>query len=144
LDGSTFPVGASDGLSLGPFRFPATITPEATLPAYEDISAASSPTPSPMDTLTPVKILPTLPPPPPTVESIYVGTYADLEILYSREIAPGLDPQTLPWGLAIVDVVQYLFDHPTLHVYDVLRQILPDPRYPKGTQRVFLNLSTVV
>jgi len=110
LDGSTFQVGASEGLPLGPFRFPATNTSETTPPAYEDISAASSPTPSSMDTLPPVEILPTLPPPPPTVESISVRTDADLEIVYYREIAPGLDPPTLPWGLTIVDVVQYLLD----------------------------------
>jgi len=82
VNGSMFPAGASGGLPLGPFRFPATVTSGATQPAYKDISAAASPTTSPMDTLTPVEVLPPLPtpvrppplPPPPTVIYISVGT----------------------------------------------------------------------
>jgi len=89
-------------------------------------------------------LLPPPTPPPPTVKSILVWTEADLEILYSREVAPGLEPATLPWGLSIGDIVQYLLDFPTLHVDDVLRRILLDPRYPRGTQRNFANLSTVI
>jgi len=98
-----------------------------------------------MDTLPPVEVLPSpLPLPPPTVESISVGTEADLEILYSRDVALGLEPATLLWGLSIGDIVQYLLDFPTLHVDNVLRRILLDPRYPRGTQRHFFNRSTVI
>jgi len=98
LDGSTyFPVGASAythprvdgtfiGLPLGPFRFPPTRLPLSPPPNYSDISAASSPAPSPMDTLPPVETLPSSPPPAPTIETRSVGTDSDLEILCASDI----------------------------------------------------------
>jgi len=123
-------------------------------PQYEDVTGPASPAQDAMNTLPPLEVLPPPPPtplevlilpppPPPTVESISVGTDTDLKVLYSREIVPGIEPEALPWGLTIVDIVQYLLDFPTLHVDDVLRRILLDPRYPRGTQRDFANLSTV-
>jgi len=57
-------------------------------------------------------------------------------VLYTPEIAPGILPATLPWGLTIKDIVQALLDHPTLHVKDILREMLLPPRYPGTTMRV--------
>jgi len=99
-----------------------------------------------MDTLPPAAAQPVLPPPPPPpVEkvSVSVGTDVDLEVLYSPEIAPGILPVTLPWGLTIRDIVQALLDHPTVHVDDILREMLLHPRYPGTTMSQFQALSTV-
>jgi len=82
------------------------------------------------------------PPPPPAVErrSVSVGTDVDLEVLYTPEIAPGILRATLPWGLTIKDIVQALIDHPTLHVDDLLREMLLHPHYPGTTMRDFQAL----
>jgi len=88
---------AAPGLT--PLHVPATATP-----TYEDISAPVSPAQGPMDTLAPAESLPpvdTLPPPappPPAVVSVLVGTESDLEILYTSDIAPGLETTTLLVG----------------------------------------------
>jgi len=109
--------------------------------SYEDISAPSSPTSAPMDTAPPVPTLPPpTPPPPPTVVYTSVGTDADLEILYSSDVAPGIGPSPT-WGPTIDQIVKFLLDQPTLHVDDALRQMLLDPRYPRGTHRDFEALS---
>jgi len=79
------------------------------------------------------------PPPPPAAEkiSVSVGADVDLEVLYTADIAPGILPVTLPWGLTIKDIVQALLDHPTLHVDDILRKMLLHPHYPGTTMREF-------
>jgi len=64
-------------------------------------------------------------------------------VLYTPEIAPGILPATLPWGLMIKDIVLALLDHPTLHVDDILREMLLHPHYPRTTMRKFQALSTV-
>jgi len=46
-------------------------------------------------------------------------------------------------GLTINDIVQALLDHPTLHVDDILREMLLHPRYPVTTMREFQALSTI-
>jgi len=100
-----------------------------------------------MDTLPPAAAqpVPPPPPPPPPVEkvTVSVGTDVDLEVLYSPEIAPGILPVALLWGLTIRDIVQALLDHPTVHVDDILREMLLHPRLPGTTMRQFQALSTV-
>jgi len=58
--------------------------------------------------------------------------------------AISIEHSSLPWGLTVVDLVQYLLDHPTLNVNDVLRHILLDPRSPRGTQSDYANLSSAL
>jgi len=99
-----------------------------------------------MDTFPPVAVqLDPPPPPPPAVErrSVSVGTDVDLEVLYTPEIAPSILPATPLWGLTIKDIVQALLDHPTLHVDDILREMLLHPFYPSTTMREFQALSTI-
>jgi len=109
------------------------------------ISPPGSPGQGPMDTLPPAAVHQVPPPPPPAVEkiSVSVGTDVDLEGLYTPEIAPGILPVTLPWGVTIKDIVQALLDHPTLHVDDILLEMLLHPRYPGTTMREFQALSTI-
>jgi len=71
-----------------------------------------------------------------------VGTLLDLELLYdNEEIAPGLVRTSSPWGVTVQGVVEYLLDNPTVHVDDVLRQMLISSTYPRGTQRDYANVS---
>jgi len=71
-----------------------------------------------------------------------VGSSVDLDLLYdSEEVAPSLLRSSLPWGLMVHSVVQYFLDNPMVHVDDVLRQMLINPRYPRGTQRDYAIVS---
>jgi len=66
----------------------------------------------------------------------------DLKVLYDNDtIVPGLVRACLPWGLTIDDVVGYLRDHPTLHVDDIIRRILLDPKWPRGTRGDYEDLA---
>jgi len=148
LDGDrpTSPAVAVGGPPLGPGEQTATHSAEAATSTYDDISLPGSPGQCPMDTLPPVTVQQDPPPPsPPAVEkrSVSVGTDVDLELLYTLKIAPGILPATLPWGLTINDIVQTLLDHPTLHVDDILREMLRHPFYPGTTMREFQTLSTI-
>jgi len=144
-DRPTSPAEALRGPPLGPGGQMATHTSEAATSTYEDISPPGSPGQCPMDTLLLVAVQQDPPPPPPAVEkrSVSVRTDVDLEVLYTPEIAPGILPATLPWGLTIKDIVQTLLDHPTLHVDDILREMLLHPHYPQTTMRNFQTLSTI-
>jgi len=53
---------------------------------------------------------------------------------------PGLVRTSLPWGLTVKGVVQYFLNIPTVHVDDVLRQMLISPTYLRDTQRDFANV----
>jgi len=129
-DRPTSPAGAVGGPPLGPGGRTATHTSEAATSTNEDISPPGSPGQCPMDTLPPVAVHQDPPPPPPPAvkkRSVSVGTDVNLEVLYTPEIAPGILPATPLWGLTIKDIVQALLDYRTLHIDDILREMLLHP-----------------